>query len=309
MRRRLILISFCLVGCSTGEENLSSDTFSSLDGEDNETTGDGDPGDGDGDSGDGDGDGDGDSGDGDGDPGDGDPGDGDGDSGDGDGDPGLCDRHLYMHDLSDNSWETQPLDLVWVGPNAPPCSVEPMGTAYLEVWDQLLVWGANGMYYRRIGGTWQPPEPIANRWAILAEIEIDSVSYTPPLEGSNSADLIFSALPNAFIYRVFEDGATSYDQSVMIMDEPPPGPAQSSLVRTWSLELADPSMLGQVNWYTLWSGYDDGKIYRADASFNWTNWPANQAPLLSGAPGGLDPSALEAGWGNYALNRAYLVGP
>ena len=89
-------------------------------------------GDGDGDPASGDGDGDPTSGDGDGDPtsgdGDGDPmtGDGDGEptSGDGDGDPpASCERFRYTYRFDNDSWSSAPLDQLWVGPNAPPCSV------------------------------------------------------------------------------------------------------------------------------------------------------------------------------------------
>ncbi|KIG13818.1 Dipeptide-binding ABC transporter, periplasmic substrate-binding component [Enhygromyxa salina] len=299
------------MACSTGQETLGSDTFSSLDGNNDESTGedgpgDGDPGDGDGDPGDGDGD----PGDGDGDPsGDGD-GDGDGDTGDGDGDGDeVCARYLYRHNLANDVWETQPLDLVWTGPNAPPCSVEPKAAAYLEVWDQLLVWGGNGMYYRRIGGAWQPPEPIADRWAVVANLEIDSVTHVPPINGGTSTTVTFVSLPNALLYEVFEDGATNYDQTVVMTDEPPPGPSQSSSVRRWSAVLADPELLGQADWWVSYAGFDDGKIYRFDGAFVWSNWPANQAPVLAGAPPSLDPSKLEAGYGDHGLNRVYLIGP
>src|SRR5512143_1362371 len=117
---------------STGDSTTTvADTSNSNEGE-TTINGDGD-GDGDGDSGDGDGDsgdGDGDSGDGD---GDGDSGDGDGDSGDGDGDGDVCDRFQHTYGFDDDSWESQPLDLVWSGPSAPPCSVAPMAATYLEV--------------------------------------------------------------------------------------------------------------------------------------------------------------------------------
>ncbi|PRQ04081.1 hypothetical protein ENSA5_11290 [Enhygromyxa salina] len=320
MHRRATVLALCLVGCSTGEETLSTDTFSTLDNEDAETSGDGDSGDGDGDTvGDGDGDGDGDSGDGD--SGDGDSGDGDGDSGDGDGDSGdgdgdgdsgdgdVCDRNLYVHHLDNNSWDTQPLDAVWTGPNAPPCSVEPMATNYLEIWDQLLVWGADGFFYRRVGGAWQPPEPIADRWAVIADLPLDSVHYTPPLNGSSSAVLVFTSLPTAYVYEVFEDGSSTYDQSIEMMDEPLPGPPQSSSRRNWAVVLANAELLGQAEWWTSWQGFDNGKVYRADGAFIWDSWAENQAPVFVGAPGSLDPSTIEAGWGDYDLNRAYLVGP
>jgi hypothetical protein len=40
----------------------------------------------------------------------------------------------------------------------------------------------------------------------------------------------------------------------------------------------------------------------------WSNWQASQSPVLAGAPEGLDPSKLEAGYGDHGLNRAYLIG-
>jgi hypothetical protein len=270
--------------------------------------GDGDSGDGDGDSGDGDGDGDGDSGDGDGDSGDGD-GDGDSGDGDGDGDGDVCERFQHTYDFGDDSWESQPLDLIWSGPSAPPCAVAPIAATYLEVWDQLLVWGDDGMFYRRIGGTWQPPEPIADRWGVIANMQLDSASHVPPINGALSSTVVFTALPNAILYSVFEDGGTNYDQTVALTDEPPPGPPQSTAVRNWALELSDPALFGQIDWWTAWQGFSDGNVYRADADNSWMSWAAQASPMFDNAPAGIDSATIEAAWGSFELGRAYLIGP
>jgi len=288
--------TFVSVGHGDGAELGTEDSESAGDGDGDETAGDGDgdePGDGDGAPGDGDGD---------------DPGDGDGAPGDGDGD-GACTRKLYTYTFGDGSWDAQPLDAAWLGANAPPCAVEPLAATYLEPWNQLLVWGADGLFYRRIGVTWQPPEPTASRWNIVSNFAIDSANYVPPINGGASCDVTFTSVPTAFIYRVFEDGATSYIQSVQLQDEPAPGPAQSSVAREWALVLANPALIGQPDWWVSWQGFADGKLYRVNGAFEWTNWAFNTAPFLAGAPAGFDPSLIEAAWGNHGLNRAYLVGP
>jgi hypothetical protein len=302
VRRLAILSAPLLLACSTGDNGRGSDTFSSMDATETSGDGDGDMGDGDGDPGDGDGE----SGDGD---GDGDPGDGDGDTGDGDGDGDVCERFQHTYDFADDSWESQPLDLVWSGSSAPPCTVAPMAATYLEVWDQLLVWGDDGMFYRRIGGTWQPPEPIADRWGVVANMQLDSASHVPPVNGETSCGLIFTALPNAFLYQVFQDGGTSYDQSVPLMDEPPPGPPQSTAARNWALELSDPALWGQLDWWTAWQGFADGNVYRADANNMWMSWPEQDSPMFVNAPPGINPATIEAAWGSFELGRAYLIGP
>ncbi|MFO7562349.1 MAG: hypothetical protein R6X02_06870 [Enhygromyxa sp.] len=316
MRRLTVLAALSLAACSGGAIDSSSNTFSSVGPNDEgesetqgEAEGDGDQtGDGDGDS-TGDGDGDGDpSGDGDGDQ----TGDGDGDgdqTGDGDGDgDGDCQRKLYTVDLGDDSWTTLALDVAWAGVNAPPCAVEPLAATYLEMWDQLLVWGADGMFYRRIGVTWQPPEPTASRWAVAANHEFDSVHYVPPLNGGTEAEVTFIATPTALIYSVYQDGATSYSQSVALMDDEPPGPPQASSVRRWATVQADPALLGDPDWWSSWMGFDNGQVYRFNGAFVWSSWPENAAPVFSGAPGSLDPSKIEAAWGNHALDELYFVG-
>jgi hypothetical protein len=309
MRRLPVLVALSLAGCSGGATDSSSNTFASVgpnDEGESETLGDGDPtGDGDGDpTGDGDGDA---TGDGDGD-GDGDPsGDGDGDpTGDGDGD---CQRKLYTFDGGDDSWTTLALDVAWPGVNAPPCSVEPIAATYLEMWDQLLVWGADGLFYRRIGVTWQPPEPSANRWAVAATHEFHSVHHVPPLDGAIEATLTFSATPTALIYSVYQDGATSYGQSITMTDEAPPGPPQASSVRRWVTVQADAALLGDPNWWSAWMGFDNGQVYRFNGAFEWSSWPQNAAPVFAGAPGSLAPSMIEAAWGSYALDELYFVAP
>jgi hypothetical protein len=325
MRKLSVIAFLAVIACAEGDSGPSHNTFATLgsgDGADTDdesgdgdaTTGDGDATTGDGDPTTGDGDpttGDGDPTTGDGDPttGDGDPTTGDGDptTGDGDGDP-TCQRKLYTRDFNNGSWDVLALDVAWTGPNAPPCAVEPLAATYLEPWDQLLVWGANGQFYRRIGVTWQPPEPFATRWAMLTNFDVEAAYYVPPLNNGVTCDVTFLSAPTALIYRVYQDGATSFQQAVEMSDEPPPGPPQASVARKWSLVLADPALLGQADWWVSWQGFANGQVYRVDGAFEWSGWPASQAPLFMNAPGSLDPALIEAGWGNYALNRAYLVG-
>jgi hypothetical protein len=116
-------------------------------------------------------------------------------------------------------------------------------------------------------------------------------------------------VPTAILYQVFEDGGTTYDQSVMLMDEPPPGPPQSSAVRNWALELSDPALYGQIDWWSSWQGFSDGKVYFADANNAWMSWPEQSSPMFDNAPPGIDPATIEAAWGSFELDRAYLIGP
>ena len=68
------------------------------------------------------------------------------------------------------------------------------------------------------------------------------------------------------------------------------------------------ALLGQdAEWWRAYQGFDNGNVYLFNGAFEWQSWPQNQAPVLSGAPGSLDPDRIEAGWGDYDLDRVYLV--
>ena len=319
----LLLLSACIV--ANPYDGDTFDTISTSDGmtgtgESGSASGDGDgdpaTGDGDGDpttttttTGDGDGDDPTTTGDGDGD----DPtttGDGDGDdptTGDGDGDPPpLCTRRRWRYDYDDDTWSSVALDSVWAGANAPPCDVEIWGTAYIEASDQLLVFAADGRYYRRKNNSWDAPEPIADAFPQLGNNEVESIIYVPAINGED-AQILINSLPNAYLYYVASNGNITHFDTVAIQDEAPPGPAQSDMVRTWAVSFGDGDLLGQAIWWGSWQRFDDNRIYRVDGAFEWDNWAQNSSPMFNGndAP---NPATLEAGWGTYSPNRAYLIG-
>ena len=337
---RMLALPLMLSACVVGNP-YSGDTFDSATTTDGsgmtETGTSGSMGDGDGDpaTGDGDGDpttttttgdGDGDptttttTGDGDGDPtttttgdGDGDPttGDGDGDpttTGDGDGDPPppACERRRWRYDFGNDSWSSVALDSVWAGNNAPPCDVEISGATFLEATDQLLVWTADGTYYRKKSGNWSAPQQTANAFPQVGNKEIESVYHVPPINGQQEQVLI-NSLPNAYLYYVSSNGTVTHFDTVQIEDVPPPGPAQAESVRTWALSFGDPDLLGNASWWGSWQRFDDNRVYRVDGAFEWENWGQNSSPMFNNNDSP-NPATIEAAWGTYSPNRGYLIG-
>ena len=287
-------------------ETSTTQTTGDGDGDTGDGDGDGDTGDGDGDTGDGDtGDGDGDMGDGDGDTGDGDT--GDGDTGDGDTDP--CQRSRYVYRFDDDSWSSTPLDQLWTGANAPPCSVEPMSVAFVEPWDQLFVWAADAMLYRRVGGAWQAPEPIAANWGVVAGLALEAAYSIPPPEGDNTGNIHFNAGGEVHNYEVYEDGSTVFVQTTAQADWPDPGPQLLSYSTGWMFVLSDVANFGQVEWWLPWVYLSNDVLYHAIGGFAWENWPSQDSEMFDDAPPNISPANFEAAWGNFALDRAYFVGP
>lgn len=323
MRRSCCLVLLCaLAACeSNGSARLTfgANTSEGEEDEGTEATGDGD--------GDPDGDGDGDDptttapGDGDGD----DPtttatGDGDGDdptttNGDGDGDdptddpPEPCARNRYVYQPNIDSWEVLPLNQLWAGPNAPPCSATILGTTQIQAWNQLLVWTADGMYYRRVNGNWQPPEPTSQRWGVVADIQFTGVSNIPPFADLEVSEILFGTAGTVYNYEMYEDGAAIFDQTLMVEDGLGAAPPAGSLGMRWGASLARPDIHPSPEWLTSYQFYGDGLLYRLIGFNDWTSWALAQSPLFTNPPNGLDPNAIEAAWGSTQPERIYLVGP
>ena len=266
------------------------------------------------------------SGDGDGDPtttttgdGDGDPtttGDGDGDpdpttTGDGDGDPPpACDRFRHVYHLLSDTWSSTPLDQVWTGANAPPCSIEMLGSTYIVPWDQLLVWGDDGMFYRRVGGAWQAPESINQRWPVVANLEIRAVHNVPAINGNAYASLQIQTTDQVHTYEMYEDANTVFVQSVMANNWADPGPPSLDNPTKWMAALYDVEAFGnEPTWWEVYL-YPEGlnTLYRNVGIFVWENWPVNQSEMFDDAPNNIDPNNFECGWGNLDVNRVYVVG-
>ena len=316
----LLSLSACVVS-----NPFPSDTFDSVATE-SDTNNESGTGDGDGDPATGDGDGDATTtGDGDGDAtttgdgdatttGDGDAtttGDGDGDAtttgdGDGDGEP-VCMRRRWRFDFGDDTWSSVALDSSWAGPNAPPCDVEIWGTTYIEAQDQLLVFAADGSYYRKQGNSWAAASTIAAEFPQLGNKTVESVMYVPSING-DPAQVLINSLPNAYLYYIAGNGDISHFDTVPIGDEPPPGPPQSDVVRNWSLVLGNGDLLGQAEWWIGWQRFENGRVYRVDGGFTWANWPEDNNPLFSGGNDEPDPATIEAAWGDFDEDRGYFIG-
>ena len=237
------------------------------------------------------------------------PGDGDGDpsttTGDGDGEP-ACARVRWEYSFTDTTWINISLDAIWIGANAPPCEVEIWGATYIEALDQLLVFAADGNFYRQAGDSWAPPRAISAAFPQLGINEIDSVIYVPSIDDA-APQILINSLPRAYVYSMSVEGEGTHFETVMIADEVPPGPAQSQHVRTWALSYGDPDLFGQAEWWTTWQRFEDGQVYRADGAFNWLSWPEDTSPPFLGdaAP---NASTLEAAWGDHEFERGYFIG-
>ena len=239
-------------------------------------------------------------------------GDGDGDaptsSGDGDGEPAPCMRNRYSYQVNTASWEVLPLDSLWTGPNAPPCDVGLTSAINVEVWGQLLVWADDGMYYRRINGTWQAPEPTSDRWGVIANADIGASSYIAPNGDNTWATVIFSTAGMAYSYELYEDGGTVYVQSLPLEDGPEPAPPSASLTAKWAATWCKLDMWPNLSWLSSYLGFDNGTLYQNVGFNSWSNWPNANSPLFGAPPPGFDPGAMEAGWGGTQPDRVYWVG-
>ena len=306
-----------------GDESPGTSTDSDAtagDGDGDSTTdpsgdGDGEPtsaGDGDGEAtsaGDGDGEPTG-AGDGDGDPTG--PGDGDGDmtGGDGDPEPIPCERYRHTYNFGNDSWASVPLDQVWTGPNAPPCSVGVGAITYVENWDQLLVWGADGMFYHRINGTWQPPEGIGERWPLVEGLALDDAHNVPavPENDDDTANIALTSGDISHVYELYENGGVVFSHSVDQQDWPDPGPPAASVRTRWMVSRADHDLVGMASWWNAFVYLENDVLYQVVGIFAWENWPVGQSEMFNSAPDMVDPNAIEAGWGSNQPNRAYFVG-
>ena len=243
-------------------------------------------------------------------------GDGDGDTGtnptgdgDGDGDGELCQRYRYTYNFNPDTWDSLPLDQVWTGPNAPPCAVAPLAITFVEIWDQLLVWGDDGMFYRRDDGAWQPPEPSVDKWPVIADLPVQDAHNVPPNGEDLTASIQFVANHTAFTYELYEDGSAVFLQSQMLVDWPDPGPPAASLDTSWMLTRTNHELEGMSDWWQAWVYVGNDVLYHVVGIFAWENWPLGQSEMFDDAPVMVDPNTFEAAWGSENLRRAYFVGP
>ena len=201
-----------------------------------------------------------------------------------------------------------PLDALWTGPNAPPCDVGFVSAINVEVWGQLLVWADNGMYYRRVNGNWQTPEPTSDRWGVIANANIGASSYIAPNGENVWAAVIFSTAGMAYSYELYEDGGTVYVQSLPLQDGPDPAPPSASLTAKWATTWCKLDMWPNQSWLSSYLGFDNGTLYQNVGFNSWSNWPNANSPLFGAPPPGFDPGAMEAGWGSTQPDRVYWVG-
>ncbi len=232
------------------------------------------------------------------------------DEGSSDTGPLACARSRYTYSVAQDSWTAVLLDAVWPGPNAPPCDFEVLAATYIEPWDQLFVFSADGNYYRRVAGAWDTPQSVAATFPVLDGELVTSLHSVPPLNGSATCDLSFSGIGVAYIYNAYEDGSVTYLDTVALTNDLGAGPAQADELRDWAAGMSEPALVGMdAEWWYLWGRYTDAKVYRLNGGEEWQQWPQNDNMLFSGQIGQPDPATLEAGWGSEALDRLYLVGP
>ncbi|EDM76519.1 hypothetical protein PPSIR1_23229 [Plesiocystis pacifica SIR-1] len=221
-----------------------------------------------------------------------------------------CTRSRYRYSFNNGSWEEVPLSQVWTGANAPPCSVEPRGVTYFEEWDQLFVFGADDMFYHRIQGQWQTPEPMSDSFGVIAGLDIDDAAMVPEISPQEPARINFSKRPFNYIYEVYENGSAVYMQTMEVADAQPPGAPLASVDRNWDVAWADPALIGQdPEWLIIYLHLDNDMLYRFDAGFQWMSWPELSNPIFTGDSSEPDPDGLESGWGTRFPRQAFFVGP
>ena len=246
--------------------------------------------------------------------GDGDPGVGDGDgegeeTGDGDGEAELCQRYRYTYRLAEDSWTRVLLDQVWTGPNAPPCSVRPMATTFVEPWDQLLVWGDDRMFYRRIDGAWQTPEPMIQHWAAVDGLPIQAAHNRPPHLSQDAAVINLVGPENFHTYDLFEDGSTVFTNSTTKIEWEDPGPPAMSTITSWVVSMSDVEVADTDEWWQAWVFLVNNRLYYTPSPLIWENWTPEESELFDDAPVNVSPNTFEAGWSSHALQRLDFIGP
>lgn len=216
---------------------------------------------------------------------------------------------LYRYDLGAGSWSKIALSKVWTGANAPP----PYGVVaatQLEHYDRLLVFSSSGRFYLRSNGTWQPPVKTTQAFPALANLSVTGVDQLPSAPGATpDEEITFVANPTAVLYAYHSNDAIVYEKTVTMTDDPAPAAPQGSGHALYFFERRDANQYGTAGYYYLYSGYDDGNLYRFDASFTWKSWPAKQSPMWSGKVGAPDPSTLTAAWTEAGLGIVDFVGP
>lgn len=218
--------------------------------------------------------------------------------------------HRYTLDVSTGAWTQIALDELWTDPNAPP----PSGIAAassLTHFDRLHVLTDDSMFYEQSDGTWLSPVPLAERFPMAAGANITGMAHTPGQTpgDTSSEDILLVDTPLAILYTQQENGGTDFVET-RTLDDVRGGAPQGSVSVRWYFVIADPSGIGSGDiWYQLYSGLEDGDLWRFDNGFQWAQWPQLDNPFFTGAAGEPDPSTLEAAYHDDAFGRLHFIGP
>ncbi len=119
----------------------------------------------------------------------------------------------------------------------------------------------------------------------------------------------FVANPTAVLYAYHSNDAIVYQKTVTMTDGTAAAAPQGSGHSLYEFVVRDANKYGTADYLYVYSAYDNGNLYKFDAAFNWTSWPAKQSPMWSGKPGAPDPATLTAAWTEASLGIVDFVGP
>lgn len=224
---------------------------------------------------------------------------------------GVCERQRYTFNLANSTWTAIPIEQDWTGTFAPPCSVGVLAATYVPEWSELIVVGDDEQIWRRIDGVWQPPQPWATDFAALVGAQPTAMVHVPNADDPGETTLYFLlASGEAVIYGYTQAGTATLIEVVMQEDGVPPAAPQASEDLRWGFTLADVALIGQADWLVWTLNYTDGYLYTFNAAFEWTQQvETNNQYFGTGQPDEPNPSTIEAAYADFALGRAYFIGP
>lgn len=208
----------------------------------------------------------------------------------------------YSFDMATGTWSTVPLSAVWTGANAPP-TTGIMAAERFYHFPKLLVFADNGMLYVQDKGAWQPPVPIQARFPeVDTPMSIDGIYSVPsdwnisPMGMPLYEGMTFVRNPTAWAYKYFENDTTEFVTTVTLADAPPPAAPQGTGKALWIFAIWNISQVGQPDGFVGWEQFNNGFVYKLDATFNWTEYPVADGPIWAGKPGAPPWATLRAAY-------------
>lgn len=221
-------------------------------------------------------------------------------------------RHAYR--LATQTWDSpQPLDEVWVGPDAPP----PRGivaAASPVLSQRLLVITESGCLHERVGAQWIEM-PLGDRFV---EASGSSTNIATAARWPDHDELTLIDNPTARVYNLSAEASIVSEPIVVTLDDENMGPPHGTGTALWAFAMTDPDLIDVAPWYNAYFFYDDGMLYWYNAGTaaalgdGWSIHPAQGGsnPIFQGTSANEpDPAQIRAAYYSTEADRVYFVGP